>query len=119
LKPSKILYGTDRILIKPRQSEHMRAQDRLAPEDIAVIDLEGQHLAGPFPPPSERSSAPPSTARPDVQAVVHTQQPMATVMSIGGVPILPVLHVEGEVAEQPVPPWPHAMLVTTPELGAN
>jgi ribulose-5-phosphate 4-epimerase/fuculose-1-phosphate aldolase len=44
---------------------------------------------------------------------------MATVMSIAESPILPVLHVEGELVEQPVPIWPHAMLVTTPALGAD
>ena len=117
--PSVRVPGTDRVLIKPRHSEQIRAQDRLRPEDVAVIDLDGQHLAGPHSPPGERFI---HTAiyrqRPDVQAVVHTHQPMATVMSIGGAPIMPVLHVEGELAERPVPVWPHAMLVTTPELGA-
>ena len=36
---------------------------------------------------------------------------MATVMSIAESPILPVLHVEGELVAAPVPMWPHAMLV--------
>jgi L-ribulose-5-phosphate 4-epimerase len=118
--PSVRLPGTDRVLIKPRHSEVIRAQDEIRGDDMAVIGLDGQHLDGPHPPPGEcfiHTAI--YAARPDVQAVVHTHQPMATVMSIGDVPILPVLHMEGEVAEQPVPVWPHAMLVTTPELGAS
>lgn len=118
--PSVRLPGTDRVLIKPRHSELIRAQDKLRAEDMALIDLDGQHLDGPHPPPGERFiHSAIYRARPDVNAVVHTHQPMATVMSIGDVPILPVLHVEGEVAEEPVPVWPHGMLVTTPELGAS
>ena len=118
--PSVRIPGTDRVLIKPRHSERIRAQDQIRPEDMAVIDLEGRHLAGDHPPPGERFI---HTAiyrlRPDVQAVVHTHQPMATIMSIGEVPILPVLHVEGELVERAVPMWPHAVLVTDADLGGQ
>jgi ribulose-5-phosphate 4-epimerase/fuculose-1-phosphate aldolase len=119
--PSVRLPGTDRILIKPRHSLRIRAQDQIRPEDMATIDLDGNHLAGEHPPPGERFiHTAIYRARSDVRAVVHTHQPLATVMSIAETPILPVLHVEGEVvARQPVPMWPHAMLVTTPELGAD
>jgi ribulose-5-phosphate 4-epimerase/fuculose-1-phosphate aldolase len=118
--PSVRIHGTDRVLIKPRHSERIRAQDQIRPEDMAVIDLDGRQLAGDHAPPGERfihTSI--YRTRSDVQAVVHTHQPLATVMSIGEVPILPVLHVEGELVEHPVPMWPHAMLVTDPELGAQ
>jgi L-ribulose-5-phosphate 4-epimerase len=118
--PSVRIPGTDHVLIKPRHSMRIRAQDAIRPADMAVIDLDGNHLAGEHPPPSELFI---HTAvyrvRPDVQAVVHTHQPMATVMSIAAAPILPVLHVEGDLVERPVPLWPHAMLVTTNELGAE
>jgi L-ribulose-5-phosphate 4-epimerase len=110
--------GTDHILIKPRHSLHVRAQDRLGPLDMAVIDLAGNHLDGPYPPPGERYiHTRIYRARPDVQAVVHTHQPMATVMGIGNAPILPVLHVGGELVETPVPVWPCARLVTDDGLG--
>jgi ribulose-5-phosphate 4-epimerase/fuculose-1-phosphate aldolase len=118
--PSVRLPGSDQVLIKPRHSLQIRAQDDIRPEDMAVIDLDGVHVAGDHPPPGERFiHTAIYRARPDVQAVVHTHQPMATVMSIAESPILPVLHVEGELVEQPVPVWPHAMLVTTPELGSE
>jgi L-ribulose-5-phosphate 4-epimerase len=118
--PSVRLPGSDRVLIKPRHSLHIGAQDAIRPEDMALIDLAGNHLAGDHAPPSELFI---HTAiyrvRPVVQAVVHTHQPMATVMSIADAPILPILHVEGDLVEQPVPVWPHAVLVTDPELGAR
>jgi L-ribulose-5-phosphate 4-epimerase len=118
--PSVRLRGTDRVLIKPRHSVQIRAQDQIGPGDMATIDLDGNHLDGDHAPPGERFiHTAIYRARPDVQAIVHTHQPLATVMSIADSPILPVLHVEGELVEQPVPMWPHAMLVTTPELGAE
>jgi ribulose-5-phosphate 4-epimerase/fuculose-1-phosphate aldolase len=118
--PSVRIPGTDRILIKPRHSLHIRAQDQIRPQDMATIDLDGNPLAGEHAPPGERFiHTAIYRARPDVVAVVHTHQPLATVMSIAEVPILPVLHVEGQVAERPIPTWPHAMLVTNPQLGAD
>ena len=118
--PSVRIPGTERVLIKPRHSELIRAQDQIRAEDMAVINLDGEHLAGPHPPPGERFiHTAIYRARPAVHAVVHTHQPMATVMSIAAAPILPVLHVEGELVERPVPLWPHAFLVTDPDLGAQ
>jgi ribulose-5-phosphate 4-epimerase/fuculose-1-phosphate aldolase len=118
--PSARIPGTNHVLIKPRHSMRVRAQDAIQPDDMAVIDLDGNHLAGEHAPPGELFiHTAIYRARPDVQAVVHTHQPMATVMSIGAAPILPVLHVEGDLVERPVPLWPHAVLVTTTELGAE
>src|SRR5579859_4177552 len=112
------LPGTEHVLIKPRHSLHIRSQDRVRPEDMAVIDLDGAHVAGPYPPPGERFiHTCIYRARPDVQAVAHTHQPMATAMSIGSAPILPVLHVGGELVQTPLPMWPCAKLVTSDALG--
>ena len=116
--PSVRLPGTDRVLIKPQHSVHIRSQDRIRPEDMAVIDLDGTPLQGEQRPPGERFiHTRIYRARPDIQAIVHTHQPMATVMSIGSAPILPVLHVGGELIERPVPIWPCAKLVTDDQLG--
>jgi len=116
--PSVRLPGTDRVLIKPQHSLRIRSQDRLTPDDFVLIDLDGNLLEGADPPPGERFI---HTAmyrqRPDVQAVVHTHQPMATVMGAAGVPILPILHVEGALVAEPVPLWPCAKLVTDAQLG--
>jgi ribulose-5-phosphate 4-epimerase/fuculose-1-phosphate aldolase len=116
--PSVRIPGTDRILIKPQHSLRIRSQDRITADDIVVIDLDGNLVDGRDRPPGERFiHTRIYRARPDVQAVVHTHQPMATVMGIGSVPIQPILHVQSHVAERPVPIWPCAKLVTDSELG--
>ena len=52
--PSVRVPGSDTVLIKPRHSEVIRAQDEIRSDDMALIDLEGNHLDGPHPPPGER-----------------------------------------------------------------
>jgi L-ribulose-5-phosphate 4-epimerase len=116
--PSVRIPGTERVLIKPRHSLRIRSQDALTPDDMVVIDLDGTLLDGRDPPPGERFiHTRIYRARPDVAAVVHTHQPMATVMGIGGAPIHPVLHVPSHLVERPVPVWPCAKLVTDEALG--
>jgi L-ribulose-5-phosphate 4-epimerase len=118
--PSVRIPGTDYVLIKPRHSLRIRAQDRIQPEDMIIIDLDGNLVAGKDGPPGERFiHTCIYRARPDVQAIVHTHQPMATVMSIAGEPILPVLHVQAALVERPVPVWPCAKLVTDNDLGGQ
>jgi L-ribulose-5-phosphate 4-epimerase len=118
--PSVRIPGTDHILIKPRHSVRIRAQDRIQPEDMVIIDMDGKLIEGRDGPPGERFiHTGIYRARPDVQAVVHTHQQMATVMSIAGEPILPVLHVQAALVERPVPLWPCAKLVTDDDLGGQ
>jgi ribulose-5-phosphate 4-epimerase/fuculose-1-phosphate aldolase len=118
--PSVRIPGTDRVLIKPRHSRRVRSQDRLGPDDMVIIDLAGKLVDGADAPPGERFiHTCIYRARPDVQAVVHTHQPMATVMGIAGAPIEPILHVESALVERPVPVWPCAKLVTDEGLGAE
>jgi len=116
--PSIRIPGTDHVLIKPQHSLRHRAQDRLAPDDMVIVDLDGNQVEGKDRPPSERFiHTCIYRARPDVQAVVHTHQHWATIMGIGEAPILPILHVQGELVQEGVPLWPHAMLVTDNKLG--
>lgn len=83
--PSIRIPGSDLILIKPRHSTRIGAQDAIPPERMAVIDLDGRLIAGTDPPPGERFiHTAIYRARPDVGAIVHTHQPMATVMGIAG-----------------------------------
>ena len=110
--------GTDRIVIKPRHSVRIRAQDRLRPDDLLIVDLDGKTIAGNDGPPAERFiHTCIYRARPDVQSIAHTHQPMATMMGVAESPILPILHVEAALVERGVPIWPCAKLVTDDELG--
>lgn len=56
-------------------------------EDIAIVDLDGKWLEGPYKPSSE---VPMHTAvmraRPDVKATVHTHSMFATIMAMGDSP---------------------------------
>jgi len=118
--PSVRLPGTDHILIKPRHSLRIRSQDRITPDDMIVIDLDGNMVRGDDGPPGERFiHTALYRARPDIQAVVHTHQHWSTIMSIGEAPIHPVIHVGSEVVQKPVPNWPHANLVTDADMGAD
>lgn len=61
----------------------------MKPEDIAIVDLNGKWLDGPYKPSSE---VPMHTAvmraRPDVKATVHTHSMFATIMAMGENPVL-------------------------------
>jgi L-ribulose-5-phosphate 4-epimerase len=116
--PSVRLPGTDYVLIKPRHSTRIKSQDRVTPEDMVIIDLDGKLIEGKDGPPSELFiHTCLYRARPDIQAVVHTHQRWSTVMSIGEAPIHPVVHIGSEIVAEPVPMWPHASLVTDATMG--
>jgi L-ribulose-5-phosphate 4-epimerase len=118
--PSVRLPGTNSILIKPQHSVRHRSQDRLTPEDMVVVDLDGNPVGSGDRPPSERFiHTCIYRARPDVQAIVHTHQHWATIMGIGEAPIEPILHVQGELVADGVPIWPCAKLVTDNTLGED
>jgi ribulose-5-phosphate 4-epimerase/fuculose-1-phosphate aldolase len=115
-----VRLDADRVLIKPKHSPRIRGMDTMGPEDMVEIDLDGNPLEGDAePPPSERFiHTEIYRARPDVVSVVHTHQPMATLLGIVGLPILPLLHVESLLVEQqPVPIFPCAELIVTQESG--
>lgn len=116
--PSARLPGTDRVLIKPKHSPRVRGFDRVTADMMVLVDLDGNLLEGQDPPPAERFiHTEIYRARPDVQAVVHTHQPIATLLGVVGQPILPILHIESPLVERPVPTFPCAELVVNADLG--
>lgn len=108
--------GQDALLV------HAFAASRAAvsAESVLACDFEGRVLPGSTPgkPPIEVFiHTEIYRARPDVLSVVHTHQPMSTIMGVAEQPILPILHVEGNLVERPVPIFHCAELVVNPELG--
>jgi ribulose-5-phosphate 4-epimerase/fuculose-1-phosphate aldolase len=93
--------------------------DRMGPEDMVVIDLDGTLVEGEHQPPSERFiHTEIYRARADVVSVVHTHQPMSTLLGIVELPILPLLHVDSMVLDQdPVPIFHCAELIVSSEAG--
>ncbi len=114
-----VRLDANRVLIKPKHSPRVRGMDTMTADDMVVIDLSGRLLEGDNEPPSERFiHTEIYRARPDVISVVHTHQPMATLLGIVELPILPLLHVESAVVEQqPIPIFPCAELIVSAEQG--
>src|SRR5579875_2114562 len=106
--------GTDRVIIKPKHSKTVRSPAELGPDDMIVIDLDGNLIEGSDAPPSERFiHTEIYRARPDVQAVVHTHQRAATLLGIVGGELLPVLHVPAVLTDGgTMPTWPCPLLVS-------
>lgn len=116
--------GTDRIIIKPKHSPRVRSLGGLTPEDMIVIDLDGNLLEasaagdGEGPPAECFIHTEIYRARPDVSAVVHTHQPAGTLLGVIGGELLPVLHVPSVLTDGGnIGTWPCPLLVNTPELG--
>jgi L-ribulose-5-phosphate 4-epimerase len=63
----------------------------LGPEDMVLVDLDGNQLEGPHRPSVETGyHAGIMRARPHVGAVVHSHAPLATVFAVAGMDMLPV-----------------------------
>jgi ribulose-5-phosphate 4-epimerase/fuculose-1-phosphate aldolase len=113
--------GTDRIVVKPKHSPRIRGTYSLTGSHMVVVDLDGRLIEGEDRPPAEVFiHTEIYKARPEVQAVVHTHQPVATVMGVMGAEIRPVLHVQSAlIGGRSIPTWACPMLVTTPERGRD
>lgn len=113
--------GTERVIIKPKHSRRVMSPAALGPDDMVVIDLDGNLLEGNQAPPSEVFlHTEIYRARPDVQSVVHTHQRAATLLGVIGADLLPVLHVPAVLTDGgTVAAWPCPLLVTSPELGSK
>jgi len=107
--------GEDRLAITPSGQPYMRMQA----EDVCVLDLDLNPVAGNLPPSIEAAlHAGVYRARPDVGAVVHTHQPWASVFALLNLPI-PALFDEVALAiGETVDVIPYAFS-GTPELAEN
>lgn len=116
--PSARIGDSAYVAIKAGKSERVRGMTAMGVEEILVVDVDGRQYVGDNPPPSELSlHLEIYRARPDVNAVVHTHQLLATCFGAVGRPIVPMLHLEGLVVSDGVATYPHAHLITTPERG--
>ncbi|GBD10402.1 L-fuculose phosphate aldolase [bacterium HR23] len=80
--------GRTLLAITPTQRPYLT----LRPEDIPVIDEEGEAILGDLPPSSESLlHIAIYRARPDVHAIVHTHSPYASACAVAGLAIPPIL----------------------------
>ncbi len=112
--------GTDLVLIRARGAEQGN-QLHMTADGVSLVDLETTHIAGKYRVPDEtKLHTEIYKARPDVTAVVHTHQPIATIFGDLERPILPMQGVMAQVlARGDIPIYPSARKVTTTEQGAE
>jgi ribulose-5-phosphate 4-epimerase/fuculose-1-phosphate aldolase len=81
--------GTDHVLIQPRDM----SRAALTPEDLLVVDLDGELVEGELPPPAETAiHTGVYRARPDVGMVCHGHPTLSTSFSMVDTPLLPMRH---------------------------
>jgi L-fuculose-phosphate aldolase len=102
---------------------HGRYYDTLSPEDILVVDEEGEPIVGDGIPSAELLlHAGVYQARPDVGAVLHIHPPYASAAAVGGRPIPPILEDQMIFLGGQIEIAPHAMTgsddLATRALGA-
>lgn len=110
--------GGDYALIRARGAEQGN-QLHMTPDQVTMVDLETNHVDGAYRAPDEtRLHTEIYKARPDVTAVVHTHQPLATIFGDVEKPILPMQGVMASVVRDEIPIYRSARKVTTAEQGA-
>lgn len=110
--------GSPHVLIRARGAEQGN-QLRMTAENVALVDLEAQHVDGPRQPDETKLHTEIYKVRPDVTAIVHTHQPIATIFGDLERPILPMQGVMASVVRDEIPIYRSARKVTTTEQGAE
>lgn len=120
--------GSRKFLIKPV----LAPLGYITSKDIIVVDIDEykkiceenwakvgnlkQEIKMKIPPRETMIHAAIYEARPDVDSVVHTHQPLATAFSIGGTPILPIYNQAAPFAPE-TPIFPSPRLIYTVQDG--
>jgi L-ribulose-5-phosphate 4-epimerase len=112
--------GTDQVLIRARGAEQGN-QLHMTYRHVSLVDIDAVKIGGEFTVPDEtKLHTEIYRARPDVQAVVHTHQPIATIFGDLEKPILPMQGVMAAVVAQgDIPVYHSARKVTTTQQGAE
>jgi len=81
------ILGTDKVMVKPTGF----CLGRLKPEDMVIINMQGEKVEGRFEPTSEVPfHLGIYKKRENVNAIVHSHSPIATAFGIAGVELLPL-----------------------------
>jgi L-ribulose-5-phosphate 4-epimerase len=112
--------GTDLVLIKARGLDMGNLLDMTA-DKVVVVDLEGRKVEGEGmnPPDEVVLHTEIFKARPDVMSVVHTHQPISTVLGDLGIKILPMQGIMAAIAAEDIPVYESSLKIVTHEQGAG
>jgi len=98
---------------------HGQYYDLLTPEDIVVVDEQGEPVAGDAIPSAELlMHAEVYRVRPDIGAVIHAHPPLASAAAIVGRPLPPVLEDQMIFLGGQIEVAPHAMTGSEDLVGA-
>ena len=117
---ARVPGSDDTILIRAR-GDASGNQANMTYKQVSVANLDAQKIGGKFPVPDEtRLHTEIYKVRPDVTAIVHTHQGLATVFGDLEKPILPMQGVMAQVlAQGDIPIYHSSRKVTTVEQGAD
>ena len=78
----------------------------LSPDDMVMIDLDGKKIDGPYKPSVESVyHGGILKSRPEINAVVHSHAPLATIFGMTGMKMIPITTEAIFMANYPVIPW--------------
>lgn len=94
--------------------------NRMRPENMVVCDLDGRLLEGP-PGVVQCNEvmihACVFKARPEINSVVHVHPPFSVMLTVLGIPIVPMVLEGVRLVRNPLPVYPHTALITSVAQG--
>lgn len=110
--------GTDLVFIKARGLDMGNLLDMTA-DKVVMVDLKGRRVEGQdlHPPDEVVLHTEIFKARPEVMSVVHTHQPISTILGDLGLRILPMQGVMAAVAAREIPVFESSLKIVTHEQG--
>ena len=109
----------DRFVVKGR-GYAIDVLSRMIPENMVVCDLNGYLMEGPpgvLQCNEVMIHACVYKARPEVQSVVHVHPPFSVMLTVLGIPIVPMVLEGARLVRNPLPVYPRTALITAEEHG--
>jgi ribulose-5-phosphate 4-epimerase/fuculose-1-phosphate aldolase len=115
----RVPEAPDRFVVKGR-GYAMDALARMRPQDMVVCDLDGFLVEGP-PGGTQCFEVKMHSCiyrtYPEVQSIVHVHPRYVVVMSVLGVPLVPMCQEGIQLVRQPLPVYPHVKTIQSDEEG--
>jgi L-ribulose-5-phosphate 4-epimerase len=109
----------DKFVVKGR-GYTIDALAKMTPDDMVVVDLEGNKVGGPENATQcfeVKMHSCLYRTRPDVMGVVHAHPRYTVIMGILGATLVPMCNEGLELVRKPLPVWPHNKIILSDEEG--